>query len=505
MQVEWQIAPQKSWLGDAIVFFGFEKAENPLPGFGRFLNDGGTWLRHSAALQDFHGKLNEIAVFYAPPGDSAIPRIVLVGLGLPDGFESEKVKNAVAFACRKCGELGVNRIGLPLLAFDGLPLDAGIGLREALVGGLTGIHRFKELKTKDSGSSSEPGSIYILSETQPDPVLSGIPGIAQSEAAGIILARDLTISPANRATPGFLAETARDLGSRFGFRIETIDFESTVSMGMGAFAAVAQGSREPAHIVILEHAPSGTENDAPLVLAGKGITFDSGGISLKSRDGLEGMKQDMAGAAAVLGAFEVIGRMRLRKRVIGILPCTENMPGGKAYKPGDVIRSYSGQTIEVISTDAEGRMVLCDMLAYAADRFKPAAMVDIATLTGACIVALGGHAAAVLGNREDYTRSVQEIGGAVGERFWPLPLWELYFDAIKSDVADMKNVGDRSAGTIIGGMFLKQFVPREVPWVHLDIAGTAWTDKDTGAAPRGATGFGVRTLFELARRWPLGV
>jgi leucyl aminopeptidase len=505
MQIEWQIAAQLSWLCDAIVFFGFEKAESRLPGLQRFLEGRGSWLEKTPALHDFQGKLNEIAVFYAPPGETTIPRILLAGLGPADGLEPDKVRNAAAFAFRKCGDLGVNRLGLPLAAFEGLPLETRSCLREALSGGLTGLHRFRELKTKDSDSVSGPDTIVLLSEIEPDAGISEIRGLAEAEAAGIILARDLTISPANRVTPGFLAETARDLGRRFGFKVEIIDLESAVALGMGSFAAVAQGSGEPANIIIVEHVPPGTENDAPVVFAGKGITFDTGGISLKPRDKMDAMKQDMAGAAAVLGTFEVIGRIQLRKHVIGILPCTENMPGGKAYKPGDVIRSYSGQTIEVISTDAEGRMVLCDVLAYAADRFKPAAMVDIATLTGACIIALGNLAAAVLGNRDDYVHSVQEIGGIVGERFWPLPLWDFYFDAIKSDVADMKNVGDRSAGAIIGGLFLKQFVPREIPWVHLDIAGTAWTEKDTGAAPRGATGFGVRTMFEIARRWPESV
>jgi leucyl aminopeptidase len=503
MQIEWQIFPQKSWHVGAVVFFGFEETGKPLPGFDGFVKESGSWLVDTAALRDFQGKLNEIAVFYAPSGDAAIPRIILAGLGPRDGFESEKVRNAAAFAFRKCGELGIKSLGLPLCAFEGMPLEIATGLREALIGGLTGLHRFKELKTKNSDSLSEPTTVHILSEIPPDDALSDIAVLAEAEAAGIVLARDLTISPANRATPEFLADTARDQARRFGFRVEIIDRKSALSMGMGAFSAVAQGSQEPAYIVVIEHAPLGTGNDPPLVLAGKGITFDTGGISLKSRDKMEAMKQDMAGAAAVLGAFEIIGRMQLRKHVIGVLPCTENMPGGRAYKPGDVIRSYSGQTIEVISTDAEGRMVLCDVLAYAADRFGPSAMVDIATLTGACIIALGNLAAAVLGNREDYVNSIREIGGTVGEKFWPLPLWDPYFEAIKSDVADVKNVGDRSAGTIIGGIFLKQFVPGEIPWVHLDIAGTAWTEKDTGATPRGATGFGVRTLFEIARRWPL--
>ena len=335
-----------------------------------------------------------------------------------------------------------------------------------------------------------------------DPLLREIAALAQSEVAGIMLARDLTISPANRATPGFIADTASGMAARFGFKIEIIDLESARSMGMGAFAAVARGSREPAFVIVIEHAPPGTENDPPIVFIGKGITFDTGGISLKPSEKLDAMKQDMAGAASVLGAFEVIGRTGLDKRVVGILPCTENMPGGQAYKPGDVFRSYSGQTVEIISTDAEGRLVLCDALAYAASRFKPALMVDIATLTGACIVALGRDVAAILGNREELVGSIQQIGASVGERFWPLPLWDSYFEALKSDVADMKNVGDRSAGAIVGAMFLKQFVPEQIPWAHLDIAGTAWTDKDTGFSPKGATGFGVRTLFEIARRWP---
>ena len=327
---------------------------------------------------------------------------------------------------------------------------------------------------------------------------------ALSESSGIILARDLTISPANRVTPRFLVDTASALARKFDFKIETIDVESARSMGMGAFAAVARGSREPAFVIIIEHAPGGTENDAPIVFIGKGITFDTGGISLKSSNKLDEMKQDMAGAASVLGAMEIIGRTALRRRVIGILPCSENMPGGQAYKPGDVVRSYSGQTVEIISTDAEGRLILCDAISYAVNRFKPALIVDIATLTGACVVALGNQAAAVLGNREGLVRSIREFGAAVGERFWPMPLWDSYFESLKSDVADMKNVGERAGGAIVAAIFLKQFIPPEIPWAHLDIAGTAWTDKDTGTAPKGATGFGVRTLFEIARRWPLG-
>lgn len=500
MQIEWQIAPTKDWQADAVVFFAFEKEDEELPGFRFFLDERGTWLSGSGALKDFHAKPGSVAVFYAP-SDETLPRVILAGLGPAAQFDGEKLRNAVASALGKCRDMEVARPAVALSSLKGLAMDAPDALREVLVGALTGLHRFTELKTRNSEPFS-PDTLVLLSAGDPDPVTLEAVSLARAEAAGITLARDLTVAPANRVTPGFLVSVARELSQRLGLEVETIDLEAARSLGMGAFAAVAQGSREPAYVVIIKHTPPGTENDPPLVMAGKGITFDAGGISLKSADKMDAMKQDMAGAAAVLGTFEVIGRLGLKRRVIGILPCTENMPGGKAYKPGDVIRSYSGQTIEVISTDAEGRMVLCDMLTYAARQFAPAAMIDIATLTGACIVALGNQVAAVMGNREDLVRSIQQVGERVGERFWPLPLWDFYFESIKSDVADMKNVGTRTAGAIIGGMFLKQFVPREIPWAHLDIAGTAWADKDTGAIPRGATGFGVRTLFEMARKWP---
>ena len=323
--------------------------------------------------------------------------------------------------------------------------------------------------------------------------------------SGIALTRDLVTAPSNQVTPGFIVSTARELAETHGFRIQVIDLTLAEEMGMRAFLAVAQGSREPASVIVLEHAPPGTEQDPPLVFIGKGITFDTGGISLKPSDKMEMMKRDMAGAAAVLGTFDILGKEKIQRRVVGILPCTENMPGGRAYKPGDVIQSMANLTIEVISTDAEGRMILCDALAYA-QTFQPAAILDLATLTGACIVALGNEVAGVMGNRESLIQQIREIGAQVGEKVWPLPLWDLYFEGIKSDIADFKNVGDRSAGTIIGGIFLKQFVPDHIPWIHLDIAGTAWTDKDLLTAPKGATGFGVRIMVELARRWPeLGI
>ena len=504
MQVDWQIAAESDWRADAVLFYAFENAPEPLPGFKRWLETSGGWLTQSLALQDFRGKFQDIAVFYGP-SDAAISRVVLVGLGVSDKCDMDKLREATVVGLRKCRELKLALVAMPLSALEGLPFEAVPALQEMLIAGALGLYRFDALKTRDVEPSDYPEKLLILSENEPHEALRQVPFAAEATVSGITLARDLITAPSNQVTPGFIVTTARELAETHGFRIQVIDMAMAEELGMRAFLAVAQGSREPASVIVLEHAPPGTEPDAPLVFVGKGITFDTGGISLKPGDKMEMMKRDMAGAAAVLGAFDIFGREKIQRRVVGILPCTENMPGGKAYKPGDVIQSLANLTIEVISTDAEGRMILCDALAYALT-FQPAAILDLATLTGACIVALGNQVAGVMGNRESLIQQIQEIGAQVGEKVWPLPLWDLYFEGIKSDIADLKNVGDRSAGTIIGGIFLKQFVPDHIPWIHLDIAGTAWTDKDLLTAPKGATGFGVRIMVELARRWPeLGI
>ncbi len=498
MQFEWQVAPLDRWQGDALLFFSFENAPTPLPGLKKWLEATGSRLTDSLAWKDFQGKPQEIVIHYEP-AQSPFPRVLLVGLGPREKFDLDKFRSAMAAGMRKARDLRVTTLALSLDALRDLPGDRRRILEEALVVADTSLYRFDELKTRDVEATPFPEQFLLCTEDRPDEATEAIPRIAAAIASGICLARDLVVSPSNRVTPAYLAKTAQQLSATYGFKLEVLEFETAQTLGMGAFAAVAQGSSEPACMILLEHCPAGLENSPPFVYVGKGITFDTGGISIKPSANLEAMKQDMAGAAAVLGAFESIGRLSLRQRVIGILPCTENMPDGKAYKPGDVIKSLSGLTIEVITTDAEGRMVLCDALTYAL-RYKPAVMIDLATLTGACIIALGKQVAGVLSNRGELSDALQKLGLEVGERFWPLPLYDFYFESIKSDVADFKNVGDRSAGTIIGGIFLKQFVPEEIPWAHLDIAGTAWADKDQPTSPKGATGFGVRTLVELARR-----
>lgn len=499
MQIQWSVLPPEECSSEAVIFFVPKNAKALPAAFTAWAGRAAPWILTSRALHDFQAEPQRVEVLYSP-AEARIPRAIVAGLGEEKEIDLEKLRGAAAAAFRKARDLKLRSVGIPLQALEGLPFPLEKALEEAVTGGLSGLYRYDVLKTRDRDSLHHLEGLQLFSTDDPEP--ARLEAVARAEAviSGIYMARDLTTAPSNDLTPTRMMEESRKLAERHGFALEVIDQAGARELGMGAFTAVAQGSLEPAYFIVMEHAPETRRSDPPLVLIGKGITFDTGGISIKPSQNLEAMKHDMAGAAAVLGAMEAIGRQDIQRRVVALLPCTENMPDGKAYKPGDVLRTLAGLTVEVISTDAEGRLILCDALAYA-QRFQPAAVLDIATLTGACIVALGDQAAGIMGNRQELVEAVRTMGDAVGERFWPLPLWDLYFESIKSDVADFKNVGDRKAGTIIGGIFLKQFVPDVVPWVHLDIAGTAWADKDREAIPKGATGFGVRTLFEVVRGW----
>jgi leucyl aminopeptidase len=506
MEIEWRVAPTSEWDADVLLFFAVEappSEETPIF-FGCWGNEAGSWANRSQALMDFRGKAEQTSLLYAPEGRPGVQRVLCAGLGPVEKLDLERWRGVFALALRKCRELGLRRVALPvdiLAEFSFARLEAV--LEEAVIGALLGLYRYEAGKTKDVAPIVDPETFILMSETEPGEIPRSAAMRAEAVAAGVRLARDLTFAPGNRATPSFLLETARALAERHGFRLNAIEAAEARTMGMGAFTAVAQGSREPAYIIVIDSAPPGAEEDRPLVLVGKGVTFDSGGVSLKPVANMDAMKHDMAGAAAVLGAFEALGRLRERRRVVGILPCTENMPDGAAFKPGDVLTTLAGHTVEVITTDAEGRLVLADSIAYAARVLNPEVIIDIATLTGACIVALGERVGAIMGNREELARKIQEAAMEVGERFWPFPLWDFYFDALKSDVADFKNTGGRPGGAIIAGAFLKRFVPDGIAWVHLDIAGPAWTDRELPATPKGATGFGVRTFVEVVRRWPM--
>jgi leucyl aminopeptidase len=343
----------------------------------------------------------------------------------------------------------------------------------------------------------------VLLESEPDGAILDVLSYVKSLESGMVRARNLINAPSNEVTPERFVKEAQSIAETYDLKCMVIDQNEAERMGMGAFVGVAKGSNNPGYMIILEYCPRGCENEKPLVFIGKGITFDSGGISIKPASGMELMKHDMAGAATVLGAMEVVGTMKPPRRVVGIMPCAENMPDGKAYRPGDVLKTLSGQTVEVITTDAEGRLILCDAITYAVKTFSPALIVDLATLTGACIIALGDRVAGLLSPSTDVAERIRMLADRVGEKLWPLPLWDFYAEDIKSDVADFKNVGNRKAGTIIGGIFLKQFVPKEIPWAHIDIAGPAWAEKPWFQMPKGATAFGLRTLIELVKTWEI--
>jgi leucyl aminopeptidase len=299
------------------------------------------------------------------------------------------------------------------------------------------------------------------------------------------------------ATTGYLADTARDIASRYDLKCRIYEQAELEELGMNALVGVGKGAAEPPRLIVLEYrGPSAGER--PVALIGKGITFDSGGISIKPGAGLEEMKTDMGGAAAVLGTMEAAAGLRLAVNLVGIIPTAENMPDGKAFRPGDVLTSLSGQTIEITNTDAEGRLILCDALHFA-QQFEPLEMIDLATLTGACVVALGHEASGVMGNNQRLVDELKQAGEECGERIWQLPLWEEYGETMKSDIADLRNAGSRDGGSITAGWFLKQFVGKN-EWAHLDIAGTAWSDKARPYSPKGATGVGVRLLIQYLQQ-----
>lgn len=481
----------------------------------RFAGTPLSWVADSVALADHGAKKGEITVCHGP-ASALLPRAVLCGLGCKGDLTLERYRTAMAAGARQCRNLRVSRMGV--FAEDVTICAEVLGkprqnvLREALLAILLSTYSCTEYfsaeaKTKGRKENDPaffvPDSLTILHPGISVPAAMRVPvRLAEAEAAGIALARDLVNAPANVMTPARMAEEAMALAKRYGFGCRALHKKEMVKMGMGGILAVNEGSHKDPRFIILEYNPRDGKRRAPLVLVGKGICFDSGGISLKPAQGMHAMKGDMAGAAAVLGAFEAIGRYAegMQQPVIGLIPCTENMPGGAALRPGDVITTMAGKTVEVLNTDAEGRLILCDALTYAQKDAAPLAVVDIATLTGACMVALGKGACGLFTEDETLRNSIMSIGNEAGDTIWPMPLWDNLREGLKSDVADMANVGPREGGAIFAALFLQSFVESGVRWAHLDMAGAGITDKASPLCPKGATGFGVRTLYGLARK-----
>jgi leucyl aminopeptidase len=458
-------------------------------------------LRSLLTCGEFEGKLNQTVLLHTP---DKIParRVLLVGLGKKQEARVDSVRQAMGTAIKRVRQTGASSF-VTCLHGAGLPNASTVELAQALVeGALLGAYRFTEYLSDKNADAKDVSRLTLLATDtwQMDDLNEGVRrGVAAAEAA--LFVRDLCNHPANVMTPTRIAAEARKIGRERHVRVTVLERAQCERLGMGAFLGVARGSHEPPKFIVLEYrgraggrGAAGGRDGQPIVIVGKTITFDTGGISLKPAENMEQMKADMTGGAAVLATVRAAARLGLPIHLVGILPATENMPGGRAIKPGDILRTLSGKTVEVQNTDAEGRLVLADGLAYAA-RLRPAAVIDIATLTGACMVALGQFAIGMFGNDEALKRAVQDAGLKTGERVWEMPLWEEYFEQLKSDVADMRNIGGRGGGMITAALFLSKFIG-DHPWVHLDIASTDWSERERAYVPKGPTGIGTRLLIQ---------
>ncbi|MEZ5906293.1 MAG: leucyl aminopeptidase [Geminicoccaceae bacterium] len=437
-----------------------------------------------------HGKFLELVL----PRGLDLDRLLLVGIGKPDGLSRLEREELGARIARKLEALGVEAAVLAPL--DGLELGTGAATAaaELALGAKLASYAFRKYQTPEKDEPKRLGRLTLnLTEAPGDDLAAPV----EAQAAAVALTRDLVSEPANVLYPESFAERCRELG-KLGVEVEVLGEAELEKLGMRALLGVAQGSVRQPRVVVMRW--RGADQAKPLVLVGKGVCFDTGGISIKPSGGMEEMKWDMAGAGAVVGAMHAVAGRKAKAHVVGIIGLVENMPSGTAQRPGDVVKAMSGKTIEVINTDAEGRLVLADVLHYAKEQLDPAAMVDLATLTGAVIVALGHENAGLFANNEKLAGNLAKAAEAVGEGLWRLPLGKAYTKHIKSQIADIKNVGrGREAGATAGAVFLEEFVG-ELPWAHLDIAGVAWSSREQPLAAKGATGFGVRLLDELVRQ-----
>ncbi len=481
---------------DALIvsLLEWEEADKPITGaVGAIDQSLSGAVRALISGGDLKGKLNQVAVLY-PRGAIPAQRVLMVGLGQAKDLTLDRVRQAAGTAAKKARDLGARSIATIAIGAGGGGLEPQAAAQATVEGVGLALYEFHVHKS----TPAEHGAIESVTLVEAD--ASRLSAVQEGARVGRILAdatnftRDLVNQPSNHMTPRILAEEARDMARHNHLICDVLNIDQMAELGMGALMGVTRGSDEPPQFIILEHKP---DAGAPIILVGKGITFDTGGISLKPSENMGAMKADMAGAAAVIGAMQAVAQLDLPLHVVALAPACENMPSGRAYKPGDVLKAMNGKTIEIISTDAEGRLVLADALCYA-DRYKPAAVVDLATLTGSCVVALGENVAAgIFSNDEHLSTRLREAGDKAGEKIWPLPLYEEYKDKIKSEVADMKNSSGRQGGVGASAIFLQEFT--SYPWAHLDIAPVEADEKGGPYQPKGATGFGVRTLVEFLR------
>jgi leucyl aminopeptidase len=492
---------------DAIIVNSFEGVTTPGGATGAVdaaLRLGNTGERGAIsrliALGDFTGRLNEVGVVYTHDQLPA-PRVLVVGLGDREAFTLDCIRQASGSAVRKARELGCKRVATIVHGSGIGGLDPRQAAQATVEGALMGSYQFGEHKSQANERSVEELLVVEYDGSKLDAIKAGAQA-GEAIARAVNAARALINRAPNVLYPDAFAQAAREMAAQHGLQYVVLTEAEIATAGMGGVMAVSQGSQHPPRFVILEYMPEGQKGEMPpLVFVGKGVTFDTGGISIKPSEGMQAMKADMSGAAAVFGAMQAIADLKARRRVVGLLPLVENMPSGNAYRPGDVLTMMSGLKVEVVSTDAEGRLILADALHYA-KRYRPRGVVDLATLTGACVVALGeGVAAGVFSNNEDWCAAVLKAAEAQGEKMWRLPLYSEYGDKIRSDVADIKNSGGRTGGVGASAYFLYRFVQGEgeYPWAHVDMAGMTFSPENKGYLVKGAMGYGVRTLIALAQ------
>ena len=422
------------------------------------------------------------------------PRVVIVGAGKPGQLDAERARNVASAGIRALWRSSVRKVAIAV-APDSIGEERAA--QAAVEGAIYAMWRPEAHRTREEERRlPDIDQVSLVTEKAVTDAIDR--GSAVGEATNV--ARRLANEPANRMTPTLVAEAAKEVAKEAGVRVEVLDADRCRALGMGSFLSVAQGSHEPPRFIVMRHRGRGGSG-YDLGLVGKGITFDSGGISIKPADNMHHMKADMTGAASVIAALAAIGKLGLKVNVIGVAPCTENLPGGGATKPGDVFTAMSGRTVEVINTDAEGRLVLVDGITYA-QREGAKRVVDVATLTGSIAVGLGQHFSGLFGKPDSFVDIVRETASAAGDRMWPMPLTDEYRDEVKGEVADIRNsTGARTGGAITAAAFLESAVEEGTEWAHMDIAGTFWFDRDRPHAPKGPQGPAVRTLIALAERY----
>jgi len=438
---------------------------------------------HGISLQEFKGALNSTILLRASGH-----KHLYVGLGEMSTIKPEQFRKAAGTAARLLRKTAAQRVTIDMSSY--------VGYIPCVVEGITiGLYEFKDFKEKKLGEPEIDEIQIVVPKTTVEKARRQMKTGQISEAVN--LARAIGNQPGNVMYPEALAERAMGIAKEYKLKATIFDQTGLVKNGFDGIIAVGKGSAREPRLIVLEYQGASSKSDKPLALVGKAITFDSGGISIKPSDKMEEMKFDKMGGVAVLAAIQAIAALNLPINVVALIACAENMPGPDAYRPGDIVSTYDKKTIEVLSTDAEGRIVLADALAYARIKYKPAAMIDLATLTGACIVALGEYKAGLFSNNDDFLKDVKDAADLTGEAVWHMPLGPEYQEQIKSDVALVKNLGGRYGGAITAAAFLENWAEK-IPWAHLDIAGVAWTTREFPYLAKGATGFGVRLLVQLA-------